>query len=83
MVTVQGSGEKDKHFALDKRTSRRIIWLSVVDNEQLTHKWDGKMSAGDIRTGRLEVNANEAGNQQLMLKRNVEGPILDKRLAVA
>ena len=41
------------------------------------------MSAGDIRTSRVEVNANEAGNQQLTPKRNVEGPILDKRLAVA
>jgi hypothetical protein len=41
------------------------------------------MSAADIRTERLEVNAHEAGNQQLTLKRNVEGPILDKRLAVA
>jgi hypothetical protein len=41
------------------------------------------MSAGDIRTGRLKVNANEAGNQRLTPERNVEGPILDKRLAVA
>jgi hypothetical protein len=41
------------------------------------------MSAADIRTERLVVNANEAGNQQLTLKRTVEGPILDKRLAVA
>ena len=41
------------------------------------------MSAADIRTGRLEVNANEAGNQQLTPKRNLEGPLLDKRLAVA
>jgi hypothetical protein len=31
----------------------------------------------------LKINANEAGNQQLTPKRNVEGPILDKRLAVA
>jgi hypothetical protein len=44
---------------------------------------DGRMSAADIRTGRLEVNADEAGNQQLALKRNVEGPSLDKRQAVA
>ena len=41
------------------------------------------MSAGDIRTRRLKDNANEAGNQQLTLKRTVEGPILDLRLAVA
>jgi hypothetical protein len=41
------------------------------------------MLAADIRPERLEVNANEAGNKQLTLKRNVEGPILDKRLAVA
>jgi hypothetical protein len=41
------------------------------------------MSAVDKRTRLLEVNANEAGNQQLALKRNVEGPILDKRLAIA
>jgi hypothetical protein len=31
----------------------------------------------------LKVNANEADNQQLTPERNVEGPILDKRLAVA
>jgi hypothetical protein len=31
----------------------------------------------------LKVNANAAGNQQLTPERNVEGPILDKRLAVA
>jgi hypothetical protein len=41
------------------------------------------MSAVDIRTRRLKANANEAGNQQLTPQRNVEGPILDKRLAVA
>jgi hypothetical protein len=41
------------------------------------------MSAGDMRTSRVEVNANEAGNQQLTPKRTVEGPILDKRRAVA
>ncbi len=41
------------------------------------------MSAADIRTERLKENANEAGNQQLTPKRIVEGPILDKRLAVA
>jgi hypothetical protein len=41
------------------------------------------MSAADIRTERLEVNADEAGNQQLAPKRIVESPILDKRLAVA
>ena len=41
------------------------------------------MSAADIRTRRLKENADEAGNQQLTLKRTVEGPILDKRLAVA
>jgi hypothetical protein len=41
------------------------------------------MSAGDIRTGRVKVNTNEAGNQQLTTERKVEGPILDKRLAVA
>jgi hypothetical protein len=41
------------------------------------------MSAADIRTGRLEINAHEAGNQQLTPKRIEEGPSLDKRLAVA
>jgi hypothetical protein len=41
------------------------------------------MAAGDIRTRRLKLDANEAGNQQLTPQRNVEGPILDKRLAVA
>jgi hypothetical protein len=41
------------------------------------------MSAADIRTRRLKVNANEADNQQLTPKRNAESPILDKRLAVA
>jgi hypothetical protein len=41
------------------------------------------MSAADIRTERLEVNADEAGNQQLTLKRTEEGPILDKQRAVA
>ena len=38
------------------------------------------MSAADIRTERLEANADEAANQQLTL---AEGPTLDKRLAVA
>jgi hypothetical protein len=32
------------------------------------------MSAADIRTGRLEANADEAANQQLTLARNAEGP---------
>ena len=41
------------------------------------------MSAGDIRTRRLKVHANEAGNPQLTLKRSVERPTLDERLAVA
>jgi len=41
------------------------------------------MSAADIPTGRLEANADKAANQQLTLERNVEDPILDKRLAVA
>ena len=41
------------------------------------------MSVRDIGTGRLKDNANEAGNQQLIPKRNLESPILDKRLAVA
>jgi hypothetical protein len=41
------------------------------------------MSAGDIRTKRLKLNANEASNQQLVPEKNVEGPLLDKRLAVA
>jgi hypothetical protein len=31
----------------------------------------------------LKVNANEAGDQQLTPERSVEGPVLDKRLAVA
>jgi hypothetical protein len=41
------------------------------------------MSAGDIRTRPRRGDANEAGNQQLTPKRIVEGPLLDKRLAVA
>jgi len=41
------------------------------------------MSAGDKRTSRVEINANEAGNQRLTPKRTEEGPSLDKRLAVA
>ena len=41
------------------------------------------MSAGDIRTSRVKVYANEAGNQQLTHKRTLEGPIPAKRLAVA
>jgi hypothetical protein len=41
------------------------------------------MSAGDIRTRRLQANANEAGDQQLTPQRNVKGAILGKRLAVA
>ena len=40
------------------------------------------MSAGDVRTSRMEINANEAGNQGLTPERTVEGPILDIRLAV-
>lgn len=31
----------------------------------------------------LKVNAYEAGNEQLTLKRTVEGPSLDKQLAFA
>ena len=41
------------------------------------------MSAGDIRTSRVEVNANEADNQRLTPKRTPGGPILHNRLAVA
>jgi hypothetical protein len=41
------------------------------------------MSAGDIRTSPLMINANEVSNEQLTPTRNVEGPILDKRPAVA
>jgi len=41
------------------------------------------MAAGDMRTSQLEDNANEADNQPLTLKRNVQDPSLDKRLAVA
>jgi hypothetical protein len=41
------------------------------------------MSAGDMRTSHWEDNANEAGNQQLTPKRDVEGPSQDNRLAVA
>jgi len=41
------------------------------------------MSAADIRTGRLEANADEAANQQLIPESSVEGQSLDKRLAVA
>jgi hypothetical protein len=41
------------------------------------------MSAGDMRTRRPKVSANEAGNQQFTPERNVEVPILDERLAVA
>jgi hypothetical protein len=41
------------------------------------------MSAGDIRTERLEVNAHEDGNQQLTPEQEAEGPFLDKRRAVA
>jgi len=80
---VRGCGENDKEFALDKRTSRRIIRTGVVDNEQLTHKETGECPAENKRIGRLRVKADKAGNQQLTLKRNVQGPILDKRLAVA
>jgi hypothetical protein len=43
----------------------------------------GQISAAGIRSERLEVNANEADNQQLTLKRNLAGPNLDKRLTVA
>jgi hypothetical protein len=38
---------------------------------------------GGYTSQTLEVKANEAGKQQLTTKRNVEGPSLDKRLAVA
>jgi hypothetical protein len=41
------------------------------------------MPAADIRASRRKVNANVAGNHQLATKRTVQGPILDKRLAVA
>jgi hypothetical protein len=41
------------------------------------------MSAGDIRTSRVKVSANEVGNEQLSPRWTFEGPILDKRLAVA
>ena len=39
------------------------------------------MSAGDLRSSREEINANEAGNQKLTAKRNVEGPFLGNRQA--
>jgi hypothetical protein len=35
----------------------------MADNEQLTHEGSEESQAGDIRTRRLEVDANEAGNQ--------------------
>jgi len=54
---------------------------SMADHEQLTHKGIGESLAGDIRAGPLEVNGNEA-DQQLTLKRTLEGPILDIRLPV-
>jgi hypothetical protein len=38
---------------------------------------------GGYTNQKLKVNAKEAGNQQLTPERNVEGPIPDKRLAVA
>jgi len=81
--TSEGITEKSAGIGLDKRTSRRIIRTSVVDNEQLTHKETRECPAGNKRTGRLRVNANEADNQQLTSKGNLERPILDKRLAVA
>ena len=43
----------------------------------------GKIPAGDIRNRRLEVNADEAGDQQLTPYKKLEGPTLDKQLAVA
>ena len=49
--------------ACAERSSRRIFNSSMADNEQLTHKETGECSAGNIRTGRLKVNANEADNQ--------------------
>jgi peptidoglycan/LPS O-acetylase OafA/YrhL len=41
------------------------------------------MSAGDIRTSRVELNAHEAGNERLTPNRTVEGTSRDNRLAVA
>jgi hypothetical protein len=41
------------------------------------------MSAADIRTGRPEADADDIDNRQLTLENNVEGPTLNKRLAVA
>ena len=55
----------------------------MADNEQLTHEGSEESLAGDLQTERLKENAHEAGNQQLTLKRTEEGPILDKRQAVA
>lgn len=46
-----------------KRTGGRIFKSSMADNEQLTHEGSEESLAGDIRTRRLEVDANEAGNQ--------------------
>jgi hypothetical protein len=70
-------------FWLDKRTGSCTFKLVVADNQQLTHKGTGAFPAGDIRTRRRKVNANEADNQQLTPESNAEGPILDKRQAVA
>ena len=41
------------------------------------------MSAVDNRTSLMEDNANVVDNQPLTLRRNVQDPSLDKRLAVA
>lgn len=40
------------------------------------------MSAGDIRTSHWEDNANEADNQPVTLKRNVQDPSLDNGLGI-
>ena len=69
-------------FFLDKRTSRRIIRTSVVDNAQLTHKGTGESRLA-IYEPAGRGNANEADNQQVTPKRTPGGPILDKRPAVA
>ena len=55
----------------------------MADNEQLTYEGSEESLAADIRTRWLKENADEAGDQQLTPKMDAEGPMLDKRRAVA
>ena len=79
---VPGSGKKQHLGLLPSEPAVVLFRQASLIIRNLRTK--GREDVGWGYTNRTaEVNPNEAGNQQLTPDRNVEGSILDKRLAVA